>query len=29
VVFKVLQRGDNEHTLTVFLSGVVPSENKQ
>jgi serine protease Do len=29
VVFKVLQRGDNEHTLTVFLSGVVPAENKQ
>jgi serine protease Do len=29
VVFKVLQRGDNEHTLTVFLSGVVPADNKQ
>jgi serine protease Do len=29
VVFKVLQRGDNERTLTVFLSGVVPAENKQ
>src|SRR5271156_1812230 len=24
VVFKVLRRGDNEHTLTVFLPGVVP-----
>jgi serine protease Do len=30
VVFKVLRRGDNEHTLTVFLPGVVPAdENKQ
>ncbi len=29
VVFKVLQRGDNEHTLTVFLSGVVPADSKQ
>jgi serine protease Do len=29
VVFKVLQRGDNEKTLTVFLSGVVPADNKQ
>jgi len=29
VVFKVLQRGDNDHTLTVFLSGVVPAETKQ
>jgi len=29
VVFKVLRRGDNEHTLTVFLSGVVPAEGKQ
>jgi serine protease Do len=29
VVFKVLLRGDNEHTLTVFRSGVVPAGDKQ
>ena len=29
VVFKVLRRGDNEHTLTVYLSGVVPADSKQ
>jgi serine protease Do len=28
VVFKVLRRGDNEHTLTVFLPGVVPADSK-
>ena len=28
VVFKVLRRGDNEHTLTVFLPGVVPADGK-
>jgi serine protease Do len=27
VVFKVLRRSDNEHTLTVFLPGVVPANN--
>jgi serine protease Do len=29
VVFKVLRRGDNDHTLTVFLPGVVPADSKQ
>jgi serine protease Do len=29
VVFKVLRRGDNERTLTVFLPGVVPSDSKK
>ena len=30
VVFKVLRRGsDNDRTLTVFLPGVVPADNKQ
>src|SRR5690349_6432491 len=29
VVFKVLRRQDSDHVLTVFLSGVVPSENQQ
>jgi serine protease Do len=29
VVFKVLRRGDNERTLTVFLPGVVPADSKQ
>jgi serine protease Do len=29
VVFKILRRGDNEHTLTVFLPGVVPADSKQ
>src|SRR3984893_9082639 len=29
VVFKVLRRGQNDHTLTVFLPGVVPADNKQ
>ncbi|HEY2460503.1 MAG TPA: trypsin-like peptidase domain-containing protein [Candidatus Acidoferrum sp.] len=29
VVFKVLRRGDAEHTFTLFLSGVVPAESKQ
>ena len=28
VVFKVLRRGDNEHTLTVFLPGVVPADKQ-
>jgi serine protease Do len=28
VVFKILRRGDNEHTLTIFLPGVVPADNK-
>lgn len=28
VVFKILRRGDNEHTLTVFLPGVVPADSK-
>jgi serine protease Do len=28
VVFKILRRGDNEHTLTVFLPGVVPADRK-
>jgi serine protease Do len=28
VVFKILRRGDNEHTLTVFLPGVVPADGK-
>ena len=27
VVFKILRRGDNDHTLTVFLPGVVPANN--
>jgi serine protease Do len=27
VVFKILRRGDNDHTLTVFLPGVVPADN--
>jgi serine protease Do len=29
VVFKVLRRGDNERTLTVFLPGVVPADNSK
>jgi serine protease Do len=29
VVFKVLRRGDNDRTFTVFLPGVVPADNKQ
>ena len=29
VVFKVLRRADNDHTLTVFLPGVVPADSKQ
>jgi len=29
VVFKVLRRGDNERTLTVFLPGVVPADSKK
>jgi serine protease Do len=29
VVFKVLRRGDNERTFTVFLPGVVPADSKQ
>src|SRR2546430_460453 len=29
VVFKVLRRGDSDRTFTMFLSGVVPAENKQ
>ena len=29
VVFKVLRHADNDHTLTVFLPGVVPAENQQ
>jgi len=29
VVFKVLRRGDNERTLTVFLPGVVPADNNK
>jgi serine protease Do len=29
VVFKVLRRGDGDRTMTVFLPGVVPTENKQ
>jgi serine protease Do len=28
VVFKVLRRADNDHTLTVFLPGVVPADSK-
>ena len=28
VVFKVLRRSDNDHTLTVFLPGVVPADGK-
>jgi serine protease Do len=28
VVFKILRRGDNEHTLTIFLPGVVPADSK-
>jgi serine protease Do len=28
VVFKVLRRSDNDHTLTVFLPGVVPADSK-
>jgi hypothetical protein len=28
-VFKVLRRGDNERTLTVFLPGVVPADNNK
>src|SRR5215475_2397956 len=28
VVFKVLRRADNDHTLTVFLPGVVPADTK-
>src|SRR5579863_5585640 len=28
VVFKVLRRADNDHTLTVFLPGVVPADGK-
>ncbi len=29
VVFKVLRRGDGDRTMTVFLPGVVPVENRQ
>ncbi len=29
VVFKVLRRGDNDRTLTVFLPGIVPADSKQ
>src|SRR5271155_4424139 len=29
VVFKVLRRGDNDRTFTVFLPGVVPADTKQ
>jgi serine protease Do len=29
VVFKVLRRGDGDRTMTVFLPGVVPTENQQ
>jgi serine protease Do len=29
IVFKVLRRQDNDRMLTVFLSGVVPSDNAQ
>ena len=29
VVFKVLRRGDGDRVLTVFLPGVVPTENQQ
>src|ERR1700687_3614118 len=29
VVFKILRRGDGDRTMTVFLPGVVPAENKQ
>jgi serine protease Do len=28
VVFKILRRADNDHTLTVFLPGVVPADSK-
>jgi serine protease Do len=28
VVFKVMRRADNDHTLTVFLPGVVPADSK-
>jgi len=29
VVFKVLRRQDNDRVLTVFLPGVVPTDNAQ